>query len=45
MEEADENLFGLVHPASEGKDTEDRPQFANPEYITEAGHEFALLDW
>ena len=37
--------MGLIHPASEGAHPEDRPVIKEPEFVKEAGREFALLDW
>jgi len=45
QQEEEHNVLGMIHPSSEGKSTEDRPSPADQEYITEAGHKFALLDW
>lgn len=39
------NLLDLIHDASEGSDITAKQQGPEPEYVTEAGREFAVLDW
>lgn len=41
----EDNVLGMIHPQTEGSRTEDRPEIREPEYVKEAGREFALLDW
>lgn len=41
----EDNVLGMIHPQTEGSRPEDRPEIKEPEYVKEAGREFALLDW
>lgn len=41
----EDNMLGLIHPQTEGARPEDRPEIKEPEYVQEAGREFAILDW
>lgn len=41
----EDNVLGIVHPASEGSDMTHRKELEEPQYVTQLGREFALLDW
>ena len=46
MNEDDDNLLGIIHPISEGKDIKHVPEIKEPEMVTdEDHHEYAVLDW